>query len=79
MTGVSRRAFLIRRATAAVSAVGGAHALGGLLARAALAADGTCGLQALPGEESYGPLEPAGPELALPAGFTYRKFGETGP
>jgi secreted PhoX family phosphatase len=76
-TGVSRRAFLIRSA-AAGTAVGGAHVLGGLLARAALAADGTCSLQAAPGEGSYGPLEPAGPELALPAGFTYRKFGVTG-
>jgi secreted PhoX family phosphatase len=30
------------------------------------------------GDRDYGPLAAAGPELALPAGFTYRKFGVTG-
>ena len=30
------------------------------------------------GEGGYGRLEPAGPELALPAGFTYRMFGVEG-
>jgi hypothetical protein len=78
MTTVNRRAFLIRSATAAGGAVYGAHALDGLLARVALAADGTCSFQASPGAGSYGPLQPAGPELALPAGFTYRKFGLMG-
>lgn len=30
------------------------------------------------GEGGYGRLEPAGPELALPAGFQYRRFGLAG-
>ncbi len=30
------------------------------------------------GEGSYGPLQAAGPDLALPPGFQYRKFGVTG-
>lgn len=33
---------------------------------------------AAPGAGSYGPLQPAGPELALPAGFTYVTIGIEG-
>jgi secreted PhoX family phosphatase len=78
MTAVDRRAFLMRSAAATGGAVCGVHALQGLLARSVLASSGTCSLQAGPGEGGYGPLRPAGPELALPAGFTYRKFGVMG-
>jgi secreted PhoX family phosphatase len=30
------------------------------------------------GEGGYGPLRPAGPDLALPDGFQYRRFGDAG-
>ena len=74
---LSRRTFLLRSATVAGGAVCGAHLLEGLIGHAALAAEGAC-MRAGPGEGGYGPLAPAGPELALPAGFTYRKFGVMG-
>jgi secreted PhoX family phosphatase len=74
---LDRRTFLGRSARIAAGAVVGAHALQGLVARQALAAIG-CPSQAAPGEGGYGDLQPAGPELALPAGFTYVKFSVTG-
>lgn len=74
---IDRRTFLIRSARVAGGAVFGSHLLHGLLARQALATTG-CDVQAGSGEGGYGALLPAGPELALPAGFTYRKFGVTG-
>jgi uncharacterized protein len=72
MPRLDRRTFLIRSARLAGGAVIGSHVLQGLVARQALAQAGSCALQ---GEGGYGPLQPAGPELALPADFTYRKFG----
>jgi len=49
-----------------------------LVARNAMAVPSRDRRQARPSEGGYGPLEPAGPELALPAGFTYRMFGVEG-
>lgn len=70
----SRRDFLRRSA-----AVGGAAliapSLSGLIARVegqAVPGSRTAG----PGTGGYGPLRDAGPELALPAGFTYWVIGE---
>jgi uncharacterized protein len=72
---LDRRAFLVRSAGVALF---GTHVLESLIARQAVAQTGTCDVQAGPGEGGYGPLQPAGPELALPAGFTYVRFGVMG-
>ncbi|MGH3090498.1 MAG: alkaline phosphatase PhoX [Rubrobacteraceae bacterium] len=69
----SRREFLFAGAGAGVGA-----ALSGLVARNAMAQPSRDRRPAGPGEGGYGPLQPAGPELALPAGFTYRMFGVEG-
>jgi len=47
------------------------------MARNAVAAPGNRG-RAKRGDGGYGPLSPAGPELALPAGFAYVMFGVEG-
>jgi secreted PhoX family phosphatase len=63
----------------AVAAVGGSP-LTGLVARLAVAAESwpTRELIAGLGEGGYGPLRPAGDELALPAGFSYAVLGVEG-
>jgi secreted PhoX family phosphatase len=71
--GMSRREFL-----AAGAGAGFGAALAGLSARNAMAVPSRDRRQAGKGEGGYGPLRPAGPELALPAGFTYRMFGVEG-
>src|SRR5919109_1139391 len=77
MRSLDRRTFLLRSAGLLGGVVLGSPLLRGLGARRALAATGKC-LQAAEGEGGYGPLQAAGPELALPAGFTYRRFSLTG-
>ncbi|MDQ3607970.1 MAG: PhoX family protein [Actinomycetota bacterium] len=77
MSTISRRGLLGRGAIAAGGAVAGTSAAQALMARNAAAAPGNRG-QAKKGDGGYGPLQPAGPELALPAGFTYVMFGKEG-
>ena len=69
MADLNRRSFLSHTAG---TAMGGFAALQGL---------GCGGTRSLPGrgittvgEGSYGSLQTAGPDLALPPGFQYRKF-----
>lgn len=71
--GMSRREFL-----AAGAGAGFGAALAGLSARNAMAVPSRDRRQAGKGEGGYGALRPAGSELALPAGFTYRMFGVEG-
>lgn len=71
--GLTRREFLTAGAGAGVGAM-----LSGLVARNAMAQPSRDRMVAGDGEGGYGPLRPAGPELALPAGFTYRMFGVEG-
>ena len=72
MRALDRRTFLLRSA----AFVGGA-VVGSPLVRT-LSAHAGCALQAGEAEGGYGDLRPAGPELALPVGFTYRRFSVTG-
>ncbi|MGH7540932.1 MAG: alkaline phosphatase PhoX [Gemmatimonadota bacterium] len=75
MTRLDRREFLCR-AGRYVGAAALAPSLPGLLACAAEPDAGRpSGRMTGPG---YGPLEPAGPELALPPGFRYVRFGVEG-
>ena len=75
VTTLDRRHFLRYSALTAAAAAGPFQAL---MANAAHAKPyGKNDLQA-PDNSGYGPLQPAGPELALPAGFTYVAFGRTG-
>lgn len=80
MASVNRRGFLRQTAAVAGGAALGAIPMQGLVARAQLAPAATDSLrmQAVVGEGGYGPLQPAGPELALPVGFAYRMFGVEG-
>ena len=71
--GMSRKDFLAAGAGASVGAV-----LSGLVARNAMAVPSKGRKQAGKDEGGYGPLQPAGPELALPTGFTYHMFGVEG-
>lgn len=71
--GMSRKDFLVAGAGASAGA-----ALSGLVARNSMAQPSRGRRQARKGEGGYGPLQPAGPELALPAGFTYVMFGVGG-
>ena len=71
--GMSRKDFLTAGAGAGVGAV-----LSGLVARNAMAVPSKDRKKAKKDEGGYGPLQPAGPELALPAGFTYVMFGVEG-
>ena len=71
---LNRRQFLARSAVAAGTAsVGGGGLFDALIARAAFAAEpqGHAGA-------GYGPLRPAGDDLALPAGFQYRVISNEG-
>jgi secreted PhoX family phosphatase len=76
MRDVGRREAIRRLAAAAV----GSSPLSGLVARLAFAAESwpTRALIAGPGEGGYGPLRPAGDELALPEGFRYAVLGIEG-
>ncbi|MGH8930286.1 MAG: PhoX family protein [Egibacteraceae bacterium] len=75
---VRRRHTFDRRQFLGASAVLLGGALAGMTARVARAREGQSPGTAGAGEGGYGPLRPAGPELALPAGFTYAMFGVTG-
>jgi len=77
MRAVDRRTFLVRSAGLVCGAVFSSPLVEALHGRQALA-QGGCTLAAGEGEGGYGPLQPAGPELALPAGFTYRRFSVMG-
>ncbi len=68
---MSRREFLATGAGAGI----GMLALQGLVARGAMAVPSKGRKKAGKGDGGYGPLSPAGPELALPAGFQYVMFG----
>ena len=70
---LSRREFL-----KAGAGVGVGAALSGLVARNAMAVPSKGRKKAGKDEGGYGPLRPAGPELTLPAGFTYVMFGVEG-
>lgn len=72
---IDRRRFLQRSAALAGRAVVGLAALESLAACASL---GNARRLAGPGDGGYGPLERAGPELALPRGFEYRVLGIEG-
>ena len=77
MSEITRREFLGRSATLAGGLILGAGSIDGLIARSALPrAMGRA--RAGQGEGGYGPLWPAGPELALPKDFTYRLIGVEG-
>jgi secreted PhoX family phosphatase len=68
VSGVNRREFFTRSAMAAGAGTLGAGIFDALVARAAFA-DPSKGRG---GAVGYGPLSPAGDDLALPAGFQYR-------
>lgn len=73
-SGVNRRQFFARSAAAASATTLGAGFFDALIARAAhAAAPGGAGRDA-----GYGPLRPAGDDLALPAGFQYRVISTEG-
>src|SRR6185295_16357634 len=70
---LNRRQFLSRSAVAAGTASIGGGLFDALIARAAFASEpqGRAGA-------GYGPLRPAGDDLALPAGFQYRVISNEG-
>lgn len=70
-----RRSFLRAGALAGGALAGGPLRTLEALARVATLAEGAGRLRAAGG---YGPLRPAGPELALPEGFRYVRFGAEG-
>lgn len=75
----NRRSFLSRSARLAGGAILTSTALEGLVARGTWSrAKNYLRVEAAPGQGGYGPLRPAGPELALPEGFQYRAFGLEG-
>jgi secreted PhoX family phosphatase len=73
MTDLNRRSFL---SYTAGTAMGGFAALQGFGLRGARPLLGR-GIATI-GEGSYGPLQTTGPDLRLPPGFQYRKFGLAG-
>lgn len=81
-TPMGRRSFL--RGAAVAGAVGASGPLSALMQRSAHAQitqeDGLGKSANVLAQDNggYGPLQPAGPELDLPAGFTYVAFGRTG-
>jgi hypothetical protein len=80
MTHQTRRDFLRRSAGLAGAALI-APSLGGLVARSRGMLPDTGGpliRRAGLGQGGYGPLRPAGPELALPEGFSYKVLSFTG-
>ena len=72
-SALNRRQFFARSAVAAGMGTLGAGAFDALVARSAYAATGGRG-----GTVGYGPLRPAGDDLALPAGFQYRIISNEG-
>ena len=78
MPRVDRRRFLGGSAALLGGTMASWGGLEGLVARAALGQEGAAPGRAGPGEGGYGPLRPAGPEIALPRGFTYVRFGVEG-
>ncbi|MFQ5747022.1 MAG: alkaline phosphatase PhoX [Gemmatimonadota bacterium] len=76
---MDRRTF-VKRGMLAGGALAVPGALGGLarLSRGLLPPDAAAVPPAGLGDGGYGPLVPAGDELALPRGFTYRRFGTAG-
>jgi uncharacterized protein len=81
MTDHSRRDFLRRSASVAGAALI-APSLSGLVARSRgilpATTDGLVFRRAGLGQGGYGPLRPAGPELALPEAFSYTVLSSTG-
>jgi uncharacterized protein len=81
MTDHSRRDFLRRSASVAGAALI-APSLSGLVARSKgvlpMTTTGPAFRRAGLGQGGYGPLRPAGPELALPEGFSYTVLSSTG-
>ncbi len=80
MPNLNRRAFLRYSAGVTGTAVVGIAALQGTASWRDAAAARRAGPRLIAGlgEGGYGPLVPAGPELALPEGFSYRVFGIEG-
>ncbi len=80
MPNLNRRAFLSYSAGVTGTAVAGFAALEGIASWRDAAAARRAGPRLIAGlgEGGYGPLVPAGPELALPEGFSYRVFGIEG-
>ncbi len=76
MTDMNRRTFLRDSALVAGGALL-APSLAGFVARAEAAEAGALKRKGKKSSD-YGPLQQAGPELALPAGFTYVKLSQTG-
>lgn len=77
MSTIDRRSFLRYSALTSVAAAGPFQALMATAAQAKPYGKGPGGLEA-ENNSGYGPLQPAGPEIALPAGFSYVAFGRTG-
>ena len=77
MPDLTRRQFIGRAATLAGGLAFGGDPVDALVARLGLRFSEGRAI-AGPGEGGYGPLYPAGPELALPKGFTYTMFGVEG-
>lgn len=78
MPPIDRRVFLRHSAAYAGGAVAGLAALNGFAAACAQTGGAVLRPEAGPGTGGYGPLRNAGPELALPQGFTYRVIGIEG-
>ena len=76
MPPLDRRRFLSRAVRYGGGALAGFSALQALLDLSALSNRRLH--RAGRGEGGYGPLLPAGEDLALPAGFQYLRFGDTG-
>lgn len=78
MSTLDRRSFLRHSATFAGGAVAGFAALNALAACGANRWSGSARAVATLGNGGYGRLRRAGPELALPQGFSYRVIGVEG-
>lgn len=77
MNDLDRRTFVFR-SLAAGKAAASAWALNALAAACAGRPDARPRVTASIGDGGYGPLRDVGPELALPAGFSYRVIGVEG-
>ena len=80
MPSYDRREFLKQSASLTGRAVAGFAALNGIACSPGAAGDGSEEVRpvANQGDGGYGGLRNAGPELQLPAGFSYRMFGMEG-
>jgi secreted PhoX family phosphatase len=72
------RRTLLRRGAAVAGGLAAATSLQALTARGGGTDAASAASLRAPDGGGYGPLAPAGPELALPEGFTYVAFGRTG-